>query len=336
MWQDHEVRFDVSLMDLQIRDGESLIDKLDMIEDTKGNAGDQGRLMVTNLRIIWHSLMLPRINLSIGYNTIVNVSTKTITVIQGTTTQALHILTSFKNCKYEFIFTNLNTKNFRHYTSVTGVFRAYMSTKTYREIKLRGAFIQNKSLITLPSEIISSTTLGVWNLSTEQGNVGTFVITNIRIVWFADMNHQFNVSLPYLAMENASIKSSKFGPTLVIISTKSSNGYVLGFRVDPIQKLHILHKEIQTLKTSYDKNPIYGVEYTFEYQGVIEPEVKEDRTNEIQDSSDEISNVFGLYFAEDGLKQRQPQVDSYLGLAAEEPRPGISLQSLWELIPGNA
>ncbi|XP_008548319.1 Bardet-Biedl syndrome 5 protein homolog [Microplitis demolitor] len=335
MWQDHEVRFDVSLMDLQIRDGESLIDKLDMIEDTKGNAGDQGRLMVTNLRIIWHSLMLPRINLSIGYDTIVNVSTKMISVIQGTTTQALHILTSFKNCKYEFIFTNLNTKNFRHYTSVTGVFRAYMSTKAYREIKLRGAFVQNKALITLPSEIISSTTLGVWNLSTEQGNVGTFVITNIRIVWFADMNPQFNVSLPYLAMENASIKSSKFGPTLVIISTKSSNGYVLGFRVDPIQKLHILHKEIQTLKAAYDKNPIYGVDYTFEYQGVIEPEVNEPRTNEIQDTTDEISNVFGLYFAEDGLKQRQPQVDSYLGLAAEEPRPGISLQSLWELIPGN-
>lgn len=43
-----------------------------------------------------------------------------------------------------------------------------MSTKAYREIKLRGAFVQNKALITLPSEIISSTTLGVWNLSTEQ------------------------------------------------------------------------------------------------------------------------------------------------------------------------
>lgn len=81
-----------------MRNGELLIDKLDMIEDTKGNAGDQGRLMVTNLRIIWHSLSLPRINLSkffsfksitifiyiyffliivgIGYNRILNVTTK--------------------------------------------------------------------------------------------------------------------------------------------------------------------------------------------------------------------------------------------------------------------
>ncbi|KAH0557515.1 hypothetical protein KQX54_007396 [Cotesia glomerata] len=133
----------------------------------------------------------------------------------------------------------------------------------------------------------------------------------------------------------ASIKTSKFGPTLVIISTKPSNGYVLGFRVDPVQKLHTLNKEIQTLKISYGKSPIFGVEYTFEYQGVIEPEVKEEVTKEIQDSNDEISNVFGLYFADDGTKQHQPKLDSYLGLAAEEPRPGISLQSLWELIPGN-
>lgn len=44
--------------------GENLIDKLEMIEDTKGNAGERGRLMITNLRIMWHSLSHPRINLS--------------------------------------------------------------------------------------------------------------------------------------------------------------------------------------------------------------------------------------------------------------------------------
>lgn len=49
---------------MQLRPGELTVDKLDMIEDTKGNAGDLGRLIVTNLRIMWHSLSLPRINLS--------------------------------------------------------------------------------------------------------------------------------------------------------------------------------------------------------------------------------------------------------------------------------
>lgn len=65
-----------------MRTGELLIDKLDMVEDTKGNAGDRGRLMVSNLRIIWHSLTLPRINLSVGYNTVVNVTTKNVNTVK--------------------------------------------------------------------------------------------------------------------------------------------------------------------------------------------------------------------------------------------------------------
>ena len=65
-----------------MRSGEHLIDKLDMVEDTKGNAGDRGRLIVSNLRIIWHSLTLPRINLSIGYNTVANITTKTVNTVQ--------------------------------------------------------------------------------------------------------------------------------------------------------------------------------------------------------------------------------------------------------------
>lgn len=52
---------------MQLRLGEFNVDKLDLIEDTKGNAGDNGRLIVTNLRIIWHSLLLPKINLSMNH-----------------------------------------------------------------------------------------------------------------------------------------------------------------------------------------------------------------------------------------------------------------------------
>lgn len=46
-----------------MRAGEKIIDKLDFVEDTKGNNGDKGRLIVTNLRILWHSLSVFRISL---------------------------------------------------------------------------------------------------------------------------------------------------------------------------------------------------------------------------------------------------------------------------------
>lgn len=83
--------------------------------------------------------------------------------------------------------------------------RAYASSRLYRELKMRGAIVQNKQLRILPLEQIYTTQHGVWNLSSDQGNLGTFVITNVRMVWFADMNEGFNISLPYLQIATVSI-----------------------------------------------------------------------------------------------------------------------------------
>ncbi|XP_076163679.1 Bardet-Biedl syndrome 5 protein isoform X1 [Ptiloglossa arizonensis] len=334
MWQDSEVRFDISHTHMQLRLGEFAVDKLDLIEDTKGNAGDNGRLIVTNLRIIWHSLLLPRINLSIGYNTFIAVNSKTIHTLQGRHTQALYILASFQNCRYEFIFTNQDSKSTRHYTSVIGIYRAYISSKVYREIKLRSGIINDQLLTLLPQETVCSTSQDTWNLSLEQGNMGTFIVTNVRLVWFADMNYQFNISIPYLIIANITIKSSKFGPTLVIVSTESSGGYILGFRVRPLQRLHTLYKEILMLFKTFEKFPIFGIDYILEHQAPVQQELSIEQYSEIQDNQVEILNVFGYYFSE-GLNQRKPSFSNYLGLAAENPEETSTLQNIWELVPQN-
>ena len=52
----------------------------------------------------------------------------------------------------------------------------------------------------LPKEQLYNKINGVWNLSSDQGNLGTFYITNIRVIWHANMNENFNVSIPYLQM----------------------------------------------------------------------------------------------------------------------------------------
>ncbi|XP_066582576.1 Bardet-Biedl syndrome 5 protein homolog [Prorops nasuta] len=335
MWQDNEVRFDVAYSQMQLRVGECTIDKFDLIEDSKGNAGDKGRLIVTNLRILWHSLTLPRINLSIGYNCFILVHTKHINTIHGGSTQALYVLTSFRKCRYEFLFTNLDVKSTRHYTSVMGVHRAYLSSKIYREIKLRSGIIQDKRLVLLPHEKVHTSLQGVWNLSVEQGNVGTFIATNIRLVWFADMNNQFNVSMPYLIISSITTRNSKFGPTLVILSTELSGGYILGFRVNPQSALYTLQKEISVLIAAYEKSPIFGIEYTFEHQIPMQPDVKIAQFIETTESPNEISNVFGYYFSECGTGQRRPNTNNHLGIAAEEPREGSTLNSLWELVPAS-
>ena len=78
------------------------------------------------------------------------------------------------------------------------LFRAFNSSKMYRELKLRGAILENKNLKLLPMEEIVSTVNGVWNLSSDQGNLGTMIITNVRVVWYANMNDLFNISIPFI------------------------------------------------------------------------------------------------------------------------------------------
>ncbi|XP_014401010.1 PREDICTED: Bardet-Biedl syndrome 5 protein isoform X4 [Myotis brandtii] len=205
---------------MKTRPGEVLIDCLDSIEDTKGNNGDRGRLLVTNLRIIWHSLALPRVNLSIGYNCILNITTRTANSKLRGQTEALYILTKCNSTRFEFIFTNLIPGSPRLFTSVIAVHRAYETSKMYRDFKLRSALIQNKELRLLPQEHVYDKINGVWNLSSDQGNLGTFFITNVRIVWHANMNDSFNVSIPYLQIRSIKIRDSKFGLALVIESSQ--------------------------------------------------------------------------------------------------------------------
>lgn len=56
---------------MKMRPGEHMIDKLDAIEDTKGNSGDRGRLLITNLRLLWHSQSMPRVSLCMYCNRVI-------------------------------------------------------------------------------------------------------------------------------------------------------------------------------------------------------------------------------------------------------------------------
>ncbi|XP_055456431.1 Bardet-Biedl syndrome 5 protein homolog isoform X3 [Psammomys obesus] len=334
LWEDRDVRFDVSSQQMKTRPGEVLIDCLDSIEDTKGNNGDRGRLLVTNLRIIWHSLALPRVNLSIGYNCILNITTRTANSKLRGQTEALYILTKCNTTRFEFIFTNLVPGSPRLFTSVISVHRAYETSKMYRDFKLRSAVIQNKQLRLLPQEHVYDKINGVWNLSSDQGNLGTFFITNVRIVWHANMNDSFNVSIPYLQIRSIKIRDSKFGLALVIESSQQSGGYVLGFKIDPVEKLQESVKEINSLHKVYSANPIFGVNYEMEEKPQpLEALTVEQIQDDVEIDSDDHTDAFVAYFA-DGNKQqdREPVFSEELGLAIEKLKDGFTLQGLWEVM----
>nr|XP_023026302.1 Bardet-Biedl syndrome 5 protein homolog [Leptinotarsa decemlineata] len=217
-----------------------------------------------------------------------------------------------------------------------GVHKAYNSSKLYRELRLRGGVVHNKQLKILPQEQVVSTLHGVWNLSSDQGSLGTFTVSNVRFVWFADVNEGFNISLPYLQIESICIRDSKFGTALVITSSEMSGGYILGFKVDPEEKLQNLFKELTSLHTVYTTKPIFGVEFQ-SYSGKDDVESNNNLTEEyevLEDLKGEISNTITAYLADEGhTKDEIPVYSPELGLAVERIKEGYTIQKLWEVIP---
>lgn len=168
MWHDREIRFDVRFEQLELRRGEVLIDSMRSIEDTKGNNGESGELQVTNLRLLWISSSNIKTNLSVGFGAVVSINIRSAQSRSRGSSQALYVLTKFNGSRFEFIFTNLVLDSPRLFTTVQAVFRAYDTSKMYRELKLRGAVIAQKELIQLPEEQIFNKISGIWNLSADQ------------------------------------------------------------------------------------------------------------------------------------------------------------------------
>ncbi|CAN8021419.1 unnamed protein product [Ixodes persulcatus] len=342
--------------ELQYGCGEEQLDKLCAVEDTKGNSGDKGKsdarryilrtLYVTNLRIIWQSNARSRVNLSVGFNCVTGVSTRTVNSKLCGIAEALYLMTKANNSRFEFIFTNVvPMEQPRLITSVLKIFKAYSASKLYRDLHLRAALLHNRQLRLLPQEEVCSQVNGVWNLSSDQGNLGTFHITNVRVVWHANMNESFNISLPYVQVAAIRTRESKFGKALVIETSESSGGYVLGFKVDPLEKLQQVHKELASLLKVHRAKPLLGVDALLQRQVgncLLDKALARGHSGPALHSEDaELSDVegshydaFAAYLA-DGTHDRDREVvlSPELGLAVEKLPDGFTLANLWEVLP---
>merc|ERR1719335_1662259 len=291
-------------------------------------------MIVTNLRIMWTSAKSARTNLSIGLNCMSGVNIRQVNSKLRGNSQALFVMMRFNSTRFEFIFTSLVKNSPRLFTTVQAVFKSYESTKLYRDLKLRGAIIKDKELVMLPNEQVYDKIAGIWNLSSDQGNLGVFFITNVRVVWFASLAENFNVSIPYLQIKSISVRNSKFGQAMVIETTASSGGYILGFRIDPIDHLEEINTQITNLWKVFSTTPIFGIEFTVEEQ-----ENKDPTENIVPRTEDDVEIVEGddvepcLLYHPDGDKEmdREPVYNPDLGLACEKLKEGTSISSLWSV-----
>mmetsp|Transcript_66149 Transcript_66149/g.182580 ORF Transcript_66149/g.182580 Transcript_66149/m.182580 type:complete len:389 (-) Transcript_66149:182-1348(-) len=335
VWHDREIRFDSNPKDLDERRGEYKIDGINSVEDTKGNNGDRGSLIVTNLRLLWISHKRTSTNLSIGYNTVLHINIRKAKSRLRGSTQALYIMTKFGSSRFEFIFTSLVKNSPRLFTTTQAVLRAYETSKLYRDLKLRSSIIKDGQLMLLPGESVINTMPGIWNLSSDQGNLGSFTITNVRLVWAANLAQNFNVSIPYMQIKDIKTRPSKFGDALVVSTSPKAGGYVLGFRVDPDREtLDRAFNEINSLHKVYSTEPIFGVDFQTEakpeaIEAVTVKRVVDDI--EIVQQDDEAPYIPSSYLAEANKQggDREVQFDQHLGLAIEALQGSTTTQNLW-------
>lgn len=280
-WQDRDIRFDSQAAVLKLRENTEVVYAMfTRVEDTKGNNGNYGVLLVTNLRIIWWNATRKSINLSIGYYCIQSVTVQeTQSKLAGGTAEAVTLSTKYGASRFQFLFSVVHgstgnaaggpsmrqrlssgdNSHQRLYTAIHEVWRAYESSRVYRELRVRSAVVQDGNIVVLPGETVISRTSGVSNVSKDEGHLGHFVVTNVRVVWFA-AEESFNVSVPYLQFVGLRSQGSKFGQTLVIETSTYAGSFTLGFRVDPTEKLAELYLEVSTLWRTWTVKPVLGIQ----------------------------------------------------------------------------
>ncbi|KAJ3035797.1 Bardet-Biedl syndrome 5 protein [Rhizophlyctis rosea] len=277
-WQAHEIKFDTSSSNLNLRPGEHALITFNNIEDTKGNNGTIGRLTVTELRIIWVSSAFLISNLSIGHSTITSIkTTSTLSKLRGKTT-ATHITALFEGTKFEFIFTDTDSSRILLPTPSTittpllekicSIWKTYTTSPyTHTLLTTPPPLLQSllpPTLVPLPNEIPYETHHQIHSLAKQKGTPGTLFITNIRLVWCASgtgyktVNDVPGISIPWIQMTSVRTQPTSYGPALTLQTSPYSKSYLLGFRIDPPERFKSLSRAVKKLWRTHYEKPVWA------------------------------------------------------------------------------
>jgi Bardet-Biedl syndrome 5 protein len=134
------------------------------------------------------------------------------------------------------------------------------------------------------------------------------------------------------------VRDSKFGRALVVETFAKAGGYILGFRVDPQDRINEVFKEISSYFQIYSVAPIFGVEHSLEAEAAPIDQVLQAKVEEDVELVDDLEDTHAVaaYYAEsavdDTSKFEAIQYDGRLGLAVEGLVDGITLDQLWRVV----
>jgi len=147
------------------------------------------------------------------------------------------------------------------------------------------------------------------------------------------------------------MRDSKFGRAIVLETFAKAGGYILGFRVDPKERINDVFRELLSLYQVYSTTPVFGVDFAVE--SVDNPTQSSSGSHlemltstgnsrvtedvEVIDEQED-SQAIAAYYAQTGMVDGEAnqedyiQFDSKLGLAVETLVNGLTLEQLWRVM----
>lgn len=209
-----------------------------------------GTATLTNLRFVWNSNGDPNgHNISVGYSNISRISVgnipaahvdaagtggegapvyETDKVIDQTRTLIIHCASWEVIYKFEFKPGKLvRTVNF--FDLFHMIYRAFDSTRLYRRVKFRSSVFRGGKPALLEREAVVASYTDVSLLSRLAANpaLGTYILTNLRLLWFAPRSEMFNVSLPFVDCLGIWVRDTKVGGEtcrVMVLTVAASDG----------------------------------------------------------------------------------------------------------------
>jgi hypothetical protein len=236
-------------------------------------------MLLTNLRLIWYCKNNVKINLTIGYDCVVTFEIKQTSSKVIGDTAAIYFKCRYNNSRFEFVFNSL-TNTIKIFNTFSNIYKAYDSSRLYREIKIKGFLTQDKNLIILPEEKLISRFTGASNIQNETAVNGIALITNIRIAWYSNNMDNLNFSLPWIQIKTIKIKDNvKFGKLIVFELNKQSGSNLISIKLPTNENINIdsVLKELTNNHLKFFENPLLGVD--FSKIGIEEANKNESKNN---------------------------------------------------------
>ena len=367
IWQDREVRCDGTKQTLMLRKGEESFDTINHIEDSRANNGDIGTFIFTNLRLIWLNNSAPERNLSIGFDTIEELTEKeNESKIKGTT-KAIFLKCKSGTQRFQFSFNSVSESCPNLYNALNNILKVYDSGRLYRDLKFKGKIMnfKEKKLDLLLDEEVSSKYNNISFVSSDQNYIGTLITSNIRLVWFCNTIENFNLSIPWIQMSSINSQDNEeYGKILIIKAQKLFGGNSYPFFSYDQQTITNLINEVLSLKKIYQSNPILGIDIKKlmdseqnDNSKQVSNEISTNSTNEKKKSKHDIAyenllnnmnddeeiadnnyinETANIYLLNDNKSDQVNITDivysEELGLAVQKLPDNVTIDSLWKII----